>query len=120
MNIEIVKSWREALVSGRYNYGRGKLRFKNQFSEVCHCGLGVLAEEYGLTIDENGMSIMLEGENRNYEPFYTLLGLDIDHESYNLVNLSWTISDKGRTNYDKLVELLDIVIAKGKLPPFEW
>lgn len=69
MNKEIKKRWIEALRSGEYKQGKGRLCALNEDNTYSYCCLGVLAD---LRLKES-----LDGDNKEGIMFYTFLPSDV-------------------------------------------
>lgn len=55
------QKWIDALQSGQYNKGTGKLKYVDETGKLCHCALGVLCEIYS---KENEIEV---SEDRIYD-----------------------------------------------------
>lgn len=124
-NRENIQKWIDALRSGEYKQGKGRLKYSNQDGDVKHCCLGVacevaLVDGVGLELTNNPMNIytdrkyFFDGYGESIPPkVQKWLGVDDDDpritEEYSAAGLN----DSGNYTFSEIADLLEEKYING-------
>jgi len=100
MNQEIKDKWLDALKSGNYVQGTGRLKCKEK-----HCCLGVLGEVLGLEIDSGGMSFV--GEKCDSKFPYPALSPFLEEEDQRELYIENDSKPEGLKDYSNVIPLIE-------------
>jgi hypothetical protein len=126
MNEDVKKLWVEAMRSGRFIHGKGRLKGETLIGrEVCHCVIGVLCEVYKETHPDTKLEYNSSGTNFGFVEGKLPAGTKslVSHEVNEWAGISndfdiclevngksaplWMVNDRGTMTFPELADLIE-------------
>lgn len=103
MEKQYKEQWLEALKSGKYKKGTGKLRAKEDDGSYSWCCIGVYCDVRGFKLEESGMDCVEQDDKLWYKPANLEIG-------YAHLDKLVEINDRGKNrseNFDDVIKYIE-------------